>query len=159
MTIGRLAWADRDAPAGRVSIWRDGAWLPPRQVIDLADAETWGDPTARRSASCQTVARWSGDRRCVLGTVRALEPVSGAVRDAAEPGWDESFNNEGIYVSYAQTLSDPRAWSAPQKIMNGGGWYPQVAGLEPAIGSDKDADRRARFFLTGRSERFIEFQK
>jgi hypothetical protein len=24
--VARLAWADRDGPAGRVSVWRDGAW-------------------------------------------------------------------------------------------------------------------------------------
>lgn len=72
---------------------------------------------------------------------------------------DEYFNNEGIYISYARTLDDPRAWSPPRKIMNDGGWYPQVAGLERATGSDKEAGQRARFFVTGRSERYIEFQR
>jgi hypothetical protein len=71
---------------------------------------------------------------------------------------DENYNNEGIYVSYARRLDDPRAWSAPRKIMNGGGWYPQVAGLE-AGGTDKQAGQRARFFLTGRSEHYIEFSR
>jgi hypothetical protein len=43
--------------------------------------------------------------------------------------------------------------------MDGGGWYPQVAGLETASGTDKHAGQRARFFLTGRSERLIEFRR
>jgi hypothetical protein len=43
--------------------------------------------------------------------------------------------------------------------MNGGGWYPQVAGLEPGMGTDKVAGQRARFFVTGRSESFIEFER
>ena len=42
--------------------------------------------------------------------------------------------------------------------MDGGGWYPQVAGLEPG-GTDKLAGQRARFFITGRSEAFIEFRR
>jgi hypothetical protein len=70
---------------------------------------------------------------------------------------DEEFTNEGIYVSFAQALDDPRAWSVPRKILNGGGWYPQVAGSEPGTGTDREMGRRARFFLTGRSTRNIEF--
>jgi hypothetical protein len=30
--VGRLAWADRDAPAGRVTTWNNGTWLPARRV-------------------------------------------------------------------------------------------------------------------------------
>ena len=70
---------------------------------------------------------------------------------------DEAFNNEGIYVSFAATLDDPRAWSVPRKILNGGDWYPQIAGLEAGSGTDKQMGRIARFFLTGRSTRYIEF--
>jgi hypothetical protein len=70
---------------------------------------------------------------------------------------DELFNNEGIYVSFAPSLDNPRAWSAPRKVMNGGGWYPQIAGLETGTGTDKLMGRRARFFLTGRSTNLIEF--
>ena len=43
--------------------------------------------------------------------------------------------------------------------MNGGGWYPQVAGLETATGTDKEATRGARFFITGRSGQYIEFER
>ena len=28
VAVARLAWADRDQPAGKVTIWSDGAWLP-----------------------------------------------------------------------------------------------------------------------------------
>jgi hypothetical protein len=70
---------------------------------------------------------------------------------------DESFTNEGTYISFAAALDDPAAWSAPQRIMSGGGWYPQVAGLEPGGGSDKETGSRARFLVTGRSTRYIEF--
>jgi hypothetical protein len=64
-----------------------------------------------------------------------------------------------MYVSFANRLDDPRAWSAPRRFMNGGGWYPQVAGLDTGSGTDKEAGQRARFFITGRSEHYIEFTR
>mgnify|MGYP003449574888 CR=1 FL=1 len=64
---------------------------------------------------------------------------------------------DGIYVSFAPTLDAPRAWSAPVKILTGGGWYPQVAGLEDGTGTDKLAGERARLFLTGSSSHYLEF--
>jgi hypothetical protein len=70
---------------------------------------------------------------------------------------DEAFNNEGIYVSFATRLDDPRGWSEPRKILSGGNWYPQIAGREPGIGTDKQMGRIARLFLTGRSMHYIEF--
>ena len=48
---------------------------------------------------------------------------------------------------------------APVRIMSGGSWYPQVIGTEVGIGSDRVAGKRARFFMTGRSDRFIEFER
>jgi hypothetical protein len=38
-------------------------------------------------------------------------------------------------------------------------WYPQVVGIEPGSGDDRQAGERARFFLHGRSNYFIEFAK
>jgi hypothetical protein len=72
---------------------------------------------------------------------------------------DDQFGNEGIYISFSPTLSEPGHWSTPSKLMSGGGWYPQVIGIEPATGTDRTAGRRARFFITGRSERYIEFER
>lgn len=168
VAVARLAWADRDALRGRVTIWQSGAWLPARPV-DTADAED--------AAGTADTAAWEYP----VGT-----PLAAASRpwhdgdQAADTFWgpsihwntylehyvmllnrakDESFNNKEIYVSFARTLDDPRASSAPRKIVSGGGWYPQVAGLEPYTGTDKHAARRARFFLTGRSEHFIEFER
>jgi hypothetical protein len=71
---------------------------------------------------------------------------------------DETFNADGIYVSFAPTLGDPGAWSVPRKVVNRGGWYAQVVGLE-ADGTDRSAGQRARFFQTGKSEFLIEFSR
>ena len=161
VAVARLAWADRDLPAGKLTIWNDGAWLP----VSLA-----------AEATAETTAAWIYPAGTPL--VPATRPFHDA-SPAADVFWgasvhwntyleqyvmllnrakDDQFNNEGIYVSFAVSLDDPRAWSAPKKIMNGGGWYPQVAGLE-AGGTDRLAGRRARFFLTGKSEHIIEFER
>lgn len=161
VALARLAWADRDSPAGKVMVWNDGAWLP----------------AERASADDEEPARWSYPAGTPL--VAATRPFHDGV-GAADVYWgasihwnthleryvmlvnrarDEQFNQDGIYVSFAPTLADPAAWSAPRKLLNGGGWYPQVAGLEPGEGTDKLAGRRARLFITGRSEHVIEFDR
>ena len=161
--VARLAWADRDEPAGKITVWRDGAWAPVRRVA-IADA------------SVRAASEWEYPAGTPL--VRPSKPWHGGAEADAFWGpsvhWntylqryvmllnrtkDERFNNEGLYVSFARTLDDPRAWSAPRKIMNGGGWYPQVAGLDAQSGTDKLAGQRARFFITGRSEHYIEFRR
>jgi hypothetical protein len=72
---------------------------------------------------------------------------------------DESYTQEGIYVSYAARLDDPRLWTPPQRILNGGKWYPQVMGLGVGSGTDKTADATARFFMSGRSDLTITFTR
>jgi len=62
-------------------------------------------------------------------------------------------------VSYSPTLADPARWTVPVKIMHGGTWYPQVVGTEVGTGTDRQAGKRARFFMTGRSDRVIDFQR
>lgn len=162
VAVARLAWADRDAPGGRVTIWRNDAWLPAGRVAG-ADADDpvgweypagtplvpvsrpWHDGNAAADAFWGPSVHWNQYlERYVMLLNRAR---------------DEHFNNEGIYVSYARSLDAPLAWSVPRKIMNDGGWYPQVAGLEPVTGTDKQAGQRARFLVTGRSDHYIEFQR
>lgn len=147
VAIARLAWADRDRPRGRVSVWRDGIWLrrftfgTPLVMV----AQPWHDGDQGVDAYWGPSVHWNTYlERYVMLLNRAR---------------NENFDNEGIYVSYSQTLGDPRAWSAPRKLMNGGGWYPQVVGLDAGAGTDKHAGQRARFFLTGKSEYWIEFSR
>ena len=158
VAVARLAWADRDAPAGRVTIWQNGAWLPARQTG--GDVQAWGYPAGTplvepsrpwHDGNAVVDAFWGPSVHWNTYLERYVMLLNRAR--------DENYNNEGIYVSFSPVLDDPLAWSAPRKIMNGGGWYPQVAGLEPSSGTDKHAGQRARFFLTGRSEYHIEFQR
>jgi hypothetical protein len=160
IAVGRLAWADRDEPVGRVSVWSDGAWLPasetsadegrspswafPVGTVLVPPARPWHDGNAASDAYWGAAVHWNTYlEQYVMLTNRAR---------------DETFNQDGLYVSFSPTLSDPAAWSPPKKVMNGGGWYVQVAGLE-SDGTDKRAGRRARFFNTGRSEHIIEFER
>jgi hypothetical protein len=72
---------------------------------------------------------------------------------------DESYAQEGIYVSFSTSLDDPRSWTVPQQVMTGGRWYPQVMGLTPGSGTDKVAGATARLFLGGRSDWVINFTR
>ncbi len=160
VAVARLPWADRDAPEGRAAMWQDGIWLAPRPTgaaesgagawaypagTSLVPAsKPWHDGNAAADAYWGPSVHWNTHlRQYVMLLNRAR---------------NEAFASEGLYVSFSPALDDPRAWSAPRKILNGGGWYPQVAGLEPG-GTDKLAGQRARFFITGRSDYFIEFQR
>ena len=70
---------------------------------------------------------------------------------------DDAFTQEGIYVSFSTRLDSPSSWTPPQKLLDGGAWYPQVIGLESGVGTDKVAGATARFFMGGQSDALIEF--
>lgn len=146
VAVARLAWADRDAPAGKLSIWHDGAWLAGGQGTPLVRArQPFHDRSPEADVFWGPSIHWN----------TYLEQWVMLLNRAR----DDQFNNDGIYVAYSPTLADPSQWTAPVKIMDGGGWYPQVIGLEAGTGTDRIAGQRARFFLTGRSDRYIEFER
>ena len=162
VAVARMAWADRDAPKGKITIWRSGGWVPPREVAgaDGQDSGRWEYPAGTslvpvsqpwHDSNGGVDAFWGPSIHWNTYLERYVMLLSRAK--------NERLNNEGIYVSYADTLDDPRGWSVPQKILDGGEWYPQVAGLEGRSGTDKQAGQRARFFMTGRSQHYIEFQR
>lgn len=71
-------------------------------------------------------------------------------------GGDGNLVQEGIYASFNADLADPYGWSAPLRIVAGGGWYPQAVGLRPGC-SDTYVDGPARFFMGGYSAWTIDF--
>jgi len=162
VAVARMPWADRDEPTGKAAIFNDGAWLPISPVLSDEDGAVVGysypagsplqratkpfhDGVATADVFWGAAVHWNTYlERYVMLLNRAK---------------DENFGTEGIYISYAPTLADPGAWSAPARLLSGGEWYPQVVGLEPGSGTDKQAGQRARFFLTGKSDRMIEFQR
>lgn len=161
VAVARLAWADRDEPVGKVSIWNDGAWLPvSRRSDDAEAADAWVYPAGTplvpatrpfHDASSSADVFWGPS----IHWNTYLEQYVMLLNRAR----DEHFDNEGIYVSFAPVLGEPRRWSAPRKIMNDGEWYPQVVGLELGSGTDRLAGKRARLFITGKSQHMIEFER
>lgn len=160
VAVARLAWADRDDPAGKITMWTGRIWLPARSILStdgtpvwlylagvpiFAAAESWHDDDNVVDAFWGASVHWNTYlERYVMLLNRAR---------------DTSWKQEGIYISYAPRLDDPRLWSAPVKILNGGTWYPQVIGLEPGTGSDKVAGQWARFFVSGVSQHLIRFSQ
>lgn len=167
VAVARLQWADRDRPSGRLEIWRDGIWdssrrrellpgLPgaERRMLEwtynaatplVAPAQAWHDGDDKVDAFWGPSVHWN----------TAIEQYVMLLNRAK----DESYTTEGIYVSYAPRLDDPGLWTAPQKLLNGGRWYPQVVGSSTGTGTDKLAGSSARFFMSGRSEWMINFTK
>ena len=162
VAIARLAWADRDAPVGKVTVFNDGAWLPPTRVTSEDDdgsthtswiyaygtplipvTQPWHDENPGDDAFWGASVHWNVSLQLYVMLLNRTK--------------DEQFTQEGIYVSFASRLDDPSAWTTPTKILDGGSWYPQVMGTETGEGSDKRAGARARLFLGGRSTQFIEF--
>jgi hypothetical protein len=154
--VARLAWADRDAPVGKLMVWSNGVWLPPSWSDE--DPGNWVYP---RATPLVTPSKpWHDNDRVVdafwgpsIHWNSYLQQYVMLLNRAT----DESFGQEGIYVSFSRRLGEPLAWSAPQKILSGGKWYPQVIGIEPGRGTDAWAGQVARFFMGGRSDHAIEF--
>jgi hypothetical protein len=168
VAVARLQWADRDRPGGRIELWRDGIWEPEagRRTLapGLPGAERrrleWVYPAATPLIA-PTLAWHDGDDKVdafwgpSVHWNTALEQYVMLLNRAR----DENYASEGIYVSYAPRLDDPSLWSAPQKILNGGRWYPQVVGSAIGTGTDKLAAGSSRFFMSGRSEWVINFTR
>src|SRR2546425_1237999 len=161
VTIARLAWADRDNPVGKVMVWRGGIWVPARKLRASGDTDTqpkwlyplatpvlpagesWHDGDDEVDAFWGPSVHWNTHLQLY---VMLLNHARNA-----------EFGQEGIYVSFAPKLDDPRLWSKPVKILDGGGWYPEAIGLETAVGTGKLSGEWARFFMSGTSRHYIRF--
>jgi hypothetical protein len=160
VSVARLAWADRDAPLGRMMVWRGRSWAPAMAMRSDDLTERWVYPAA--APMFPTSAPWHDDDTLVdafwgpsVHWNTHLERYVMLLNRAR----DESFRQEGIYVSFAERLDDLTLWSVPMKILSGGKWYPQVIGLEHGSGTDKVAGESARFFMSGSSEHLIRFRR
>jgi hypothetical protein len=168
VAVARMLWADRDRPAGRMAIWRNGTWEPnagrlafspllpgamrrrlewtyPAANPLVSTSQAWHDADDKVDAFWGPAVHWN----------TALEQYVMLLNRAK----DEDYAQEGIYVSFAPVLDDPTQWSAPQRILNGGKWYPQVVGSTLGTGTDKLAGATARFFMSGRSDWMINFTR
>ena len=154
VAMARMAWADRDAPAGRLDIWSQDAWIPPTDDLTswvypvgsplFPTTRSWHDPEGVADGFWGPAVHWNTYLNQYVMLLNRSRDVS--------------FTPEGVYVSFSTTLDQPDQWSAPRRILDGGSWYPQVLGLGPGD-TDKSSGQVGRFFLSGSSSYFIEFQR
>jgi len=144
VAVARMAWKERDAPIGKVLKWHEGCFKEPGLGGRLTP--TFPVTTAWEHADCE--AYWGPS----VHWNTHLKQYVMLLNRARGKGWVQ----EGIYISYSARLDDPGSWSKPQKLRDGGRWYPYVVGLE-GQGTDKVAGKKARFFMGKTSEFEIEF--
>jgi hypothetical protein len=159
VAVGRMAWVNRDRPAGRIALWWRGAtWVPARRVRS-SEGTSYAYPAG--VPIFRAVDGWHDGERVdaywgpSVHWNTYLEQYVMLLNRAQDSEWRQ----EGIYVSFAKDLTNPTAWSAPRRLIAGGRWYPQVIGTQFGVGTDKLAGERARFFMGGRSQYLIQFAR
>jgi hypothetical protein len=155
VAAARMRWSDRNEPQGQVAIWSDGVWRYPASVDGA-----WVYPPATPFLPVRI--SWHNNRGIVdafwgpsVHWNTFLDRYVMLLNRAEDADWTQ----EGIYFSSTLTPQEPASWSAPQKLLDGGRWYPQVMGLEPGTGTDRLAGERARLFMSGTSVHEIVFQE
>ena len=159
VAIGRMVWANRDRPAGKVSVWwRDSTWVPTRRPRG-ADAQGYAYPAGVPIYRVRD--GWHDDQQVDAFWGPSVHWNTYLQQDVMllNRANDVSWRQEGIDVAFASALDNPADWSDPQRLIAGGLWYPQVIGTETGSGTDKVAGERARFFMGGRSQYFIQFSR
>ena len=147
VSVARMSWLHRDNPVGKVWKYRDGKWdqpgvggrvgaiFPAKISWVQADADAFWGPAIH----------WNTH----LGFYVML-----LNRTRYKPGWPQ----EGIYASFTKDLGDPKSWTEPKKILEGGSWYPEVIGVDKsAKETDKLLGKQARFYMHGTSKHEMIF--
>lgn len=163
VAIGRMNWADRNSPKNRMQVWNSGAWLPgSNRRVTLPDGQSTTQFVYRQATpTVRAQDSWDGGTSKVdvfWGPAVHWNTSLGLYVMLLNRASSEMWAQEGVYVSYGSRLDDPSTWTAPTKLLGGGAWYPQVVGTE-AAGTDKVAGEVARFFMGGRSEFLIRFER
>lgn len=141
--------------------WTRGAWVPARAwQMASTDKELWVYPVA--TPIYPVAQSWHLDGPQVdafwgpsVHWSTHLQQYMMLLNRARDVQWTQ----EGIYVAFSPSLEDPSRWSAPRELLDGGGWYPQVMGLDHGLGTDRTAGAIARLFIHGRSEFLIQFTR
>jgi len=163
VAVARMAYADRDAPQGKVFKWHNGGWSQPGIGGDFSpiwpSRRDWHKPDA--DLFWGPSIHWN----TYLRTYVIL--MSRAVTS--------SMAGDGTWISYNPRLDDPAGWSGPVQLLTATaaraatrgaddtnaaryGWYPQVIGTRRGE-SDKLAGKTARLFIAGVSNLEIVFSR
>ena len=147
VAIARMPFERRNTPVGSVQKYYNGTWSEPGmagKVTPIFPARTaWELPN--------TDSFWGPS---VHWNTYLNKFVMLLNHSCCSPGWPQ----DGIYISYNNSLSNPTGWSKPERITEGGAWYPQVIGRAPD-GTDSLAGNSARFYMNGASYYELIFTK
>jgi hypothetical protein len=147
VAIARMRFDLRNNPSGAVQKYYGGQWMEPglggrvspvfaaNAAWNLENADSFWGPSVHWNTYLQKF-------------VMLLN------RSCCAAGWPQ----EGVYVSFNSTLSNPESWSEPAKILDGVPWYPQVLGLGPNE-TDTLAGRVARLYVYGHSNWKLVFHR
>ncbi len=153
VAIARLAYEDRWDPVGKVRKFFDDKWEEPG--LGGGVTPIFQTKTDWRRAAADSFWGPSIHFNRYLNTFVVLMNHA-----CCEPRWPQ----EGIYVSFAPDISNPRGWVTPKKILDSSqlpempGYYPQVLGLGP-LDTDIMAGRVARLYIHGISEWDLVFMR
>lgn len=148
VAVARMNWADRDNPAGKIFKWHQGGFTEPGLGGRLTP--TFPGFIAWERIDCN--AFWGPS----VHWNTHLEQYVMLLNRSKATNWVQ----EGIYVSFNKDLANPLGWSKPEKILEGGSWYPVAIGaVDDVRGTDKLAGRVARFFMGQQSNHTIVFAR
>ncbi len=149
--MARVAFEDRMNPVGAVWKYAGNDWSEP----GLGGQLTPIFPVRTAWQQANTDAPWGPS---IHWNTYLQSYVVLFNHACCAPGWPQ----EGIYLSFNPDLSNPTAWTDPQRILTGKdigfspGWYPQVLGIGSEE-TDTVAGRLARLYVKGLSKWQIVF--
>ncbi|MBI4062988.1 MAG: hypothetical protein HY401_01655 [Elusimicrobia bacterium] len=145
VAAARMLWSDRDQPVGNVFRYHERLWIEPgingRHTPIFPAAQSWFEENV--DSFWGPSIHWNTELERYVMLLNRTN--------------NKNFLSEGMYISFAGSPENADGWSGPQKILNTSSWYPQVMGLEQGEGTDKQAGKKARFFVHGTSEYEIYF--
>lgn len=149
VAVARMSWKDRDNPVGKFHKYYKGKW----EEAGLGGLVTPIFPSNSTWMKKSVDGFWGPG---IHWNTYLKQYVILMNRAVGEPKWPQ----EGVYISYSGSLSDPSKWTKPERIHEGGRWYPGVIGL---TAKDKPTDKlcakQARFYMRGGSNDEIVFFK
>ena len=147
VAVARMAYSDRMAPSGKVFKYLDGEWASEGIEGKVTPIFTVKTPweTAFPDAMWGPSVHYNRE----LGEFVML--MNHACCDVDWPA-------EGIFISFNPDLSNPKGWGEPERVIQGGGWYPMAVGVEPGD-TDKEAGATARLFMGSDSNHVLIFRK
>jgi hypothetical protein len=146
IAVARMPFESRFNPAGTVWKYRNGEWNEP----GLGGRVTPVFPAAAAWQREDTDALWGPS---VHWNTHINQYVMLMNRACCWANWPQ----EGVYLSFNADLSRPEGWTPPQRILEGGDWYPHVLGTGP-LETGSIAGETVRLFVGNYSEWELVFR-